>query len=77
MEWIRVEVGLPDTKEPVFVYIKSDYVDYMLVAYYDNGWMESVVSEGYDNSIDYIDYSGDITHWMPLPEPPESRENDV
>lgn len=61
-EWISVEDELPDDAYPVLVYIKLWEGQYdILMGYFDGGWYSMN-----DNMI----FSG-VTHWMPLPDPPE------
>lgn len=57
-EWISVKDRLPEPKAMVLVHCT-------------NGRMLTV---GYfDKDLEYLK-SGRVTHWMPLPEPPESAE---
>lgn len=61
-EWISVKERLPDRFEYVLVYCKGLRRDIFVsygYRYDDTGW--------------YVDgiYTTVVTHWMPLPEPPE------
>lgn len=62
MEWISVKDGLPEDGKD---YLVTDG-DACMVAAYNNGikkWNFFVIDH-------YLD-SKDVTHWMPLPEPPK------
>jgi len=66
MEWIRVEERLPRAwREIVLVYIpRADGDDDIVTAWRDeDGW--------YDR-LECRDVPG-VTHWMPLPAPPEEH----
>lgn len=58
--WISVKEKLPENHKEVLIYCGS---------YHEIGWYES------DNKSWRSDFLGcctdDVTHWMPLPEPPE------
>ena len=60
-KWIRVEDRLPEKPMNYLIYVPPCYVN---VVYY-NGF-EWVVDVG-----EYCFNAYEITHWMPLPEPPE------
>lgn len=61
-KWISVEERLPEEKESVFVH----YVDgWMTIAFLlDGKWYQSGRGTSWLS----------VTHWMPLPEPPEEGE---
>ena len=69
-EWVSVEERLPDFDVPVLVYVKDIFdnkgtisiTKYTITYDLTNNWL------GYENS------SFKITHWMPLPKPPEKEE---
>ena len=69
-EWVSVDENLPDFDVPVLVYVKDIFdnkgtisiTKYTITYDLTNNWL------GYENS------SFKITHWMPLPEPPEKEE---
>ena len=58
-EWIACEERLPsDTMDTLLVFVERKWEDsgITLGCYYDGRWD--------------MDATGDVTHWMPLPEPP-------
>ncbi len=61
-EWISVKDRLPEDNKEVLIYCGS---------YHELGWYES------DNKSWRSDFLGcctdDITHWMPLPQPPKGE----
>ena len=64
MKWISVKDALPeDTREVLFLWSNR----WFEVGYYDgNDWYEW----WYDGNI-----CSDVTHWMPLPDPPKQLKN--
>jgi len=68
--WIPVSERLPKTEQPVQVYMPKLYMSVQTgfyTKYYgedDGEWYEHWVA------------SGDVTHWMPLPEPPKEDNNE-
>ena len=62
-KWIPVTERLPANGDTVIVCDARE--DYVNCFWYDMGWW---YSEGYRVSLD------EITHWMPLPEPPKEDE---
>lgn len=59
-EWRRVEDGLPELRKPVLVYMNYGKQD---TCYWTGElWVQSVRAEH---------SNGGITHWMPLPAPPQ------
>ena len=63
MKWISVKDRLPDREVFVLAYSKrEEYVIMYYTGYYWEGWELS--------DSDSIQILHDITHWMPLPEPP-------
>ena len=69
-KWISVEERLPERYTPVLGYIKKEdteaYIAHVVVL--DGGYWAK------DTGVYYDDVGGFITHWMPLPEPPEEEE---
>ena len=68
-EWISVDDMLPDNGNRVLVFIGSCYECITIgdtLSDSDGSWL-------IDNSLDEFGHSyvtWDVTHWMPLPEPP-------
>lgn len=57
-EWIKVEDGLPHKSDDVLVYESGDDVNWFIATNYmitNNLWADNY----------------DVSHWMPLPAPPE------
>lgn len=82
MEWISVKERLPERNEPLIGYNDDDVQEVMMdnfeatvLAYSkDRGCFKAKLhswgwSEVAKNS---IDSTVEVTHWMPLPSPPES-----
>lgn len=66
-EWISVKDKLPDDgKEVLF----SDGSSIMV------GWYNADEEFWELTDADMIVYAVDVTHWMPLPEPPKGEENE-
>lgn len=81
MKWISVEDRLPEPlHRDVLMYIPSerDYilVDHGVIMGYKgsgSGWMSHMFDdEFYGGKGGYED--GEVTHWMPLPDPPEVND---
>jgi hypothetical protein len=67
--WIPVEDALPESEREVLVYVKGDFdnsIPFITTAYInsDHDWESDYDGEVIDSK---------ITHWMPLPEPPEKE----
>ena len=60
MGWVSVEDRLPEKKGDYIAYTKDGIV---WSYFFDDGWVDSL---GYDTDT--------VTHWMPLPEPPEPSD---
>jgi hypothetical protein len=67
-KWISIENDLPDEYPyDVLVFGKSECGEcFYDVAFYDGAWHCGYWDDEIDN----------ITHWMPLPEPPEEEEGE-
>jgi hypothetical protein len=67
VNWIKVSDRLPEVRAGVLAYIHSEdgekYID--VVAMDSIGMWDNI------NGIEYCSY--EVTHWMPLPEPPEEK----
>ena len=66
MKWISVEDRLPPIRESV-LYLLHDYD--MDIGVYSRTKKEWCV----DSTDDYYWNKEDVTHWMPLPEPPDKK----
>jgi len=64
-QWISSAKELPDTTE--YVLTLTDKGKICILSHNHNGEWE--------NNVNGRVYSGEITHWMPLPAPPESEVN--
>ena len=70
MNWISVKERLPDEGVEVLVYC----------CYFKDNCSQEIASLDSYGGIQYWDLEGrqylemeDVTHWMPLPEPPEAK----
>lgn len=57
-EWIDVDLKKPPTG--VEILICTEWLFVTTSHYFDKGYAEG-----------FNDFDGDVTHWMPLPEPPK------
>lgn len=65
MEWISVEDRLPEKSGYYLIFADIDYMGVVLYSAKHkafNAW------DGFDNAR----HSIDVTHWMPVPEPPKA-----
>jgi len=81
MKWISVEDRMPSNDTEVLTIKNNSISDYcyphtneeaQLIAFFSGEvWWDSAFPEEVkeDNMVEYV------THWMPLPEPPESNKN--
>ena len=76
MEWISVKDRLPDNKGRYLVYEVWTYGNIIETVSWTpkyNGFEEHLKGKAiwYNYDSEYGDFEvGDVTHWMPLPEPP-------
>ena len=67
-KWIPVTDRLPEDGSDVLAYLK--YADNSRIAaanYYKGTWQDCIMGRL------YLTEEGFVTHWMPLPEPPEEE----
>jgi hypothetical protein len=67
VEWISVKDRLPEHETRVHIYLKEK------TAWYDvmyGAYESDVQPTFYDDRTDSIIMLDEVTHWMPLPEPP-------
>ena len=73
--WILANKKLPESHTEVLVYARKEDVRVFAACYFSGGWHRS--SSGNYAPLD--DFYGDgeikVTHWMPLPEPPERTKS--
>ena len=67
MEWISVEDRLPDNQEKCFAYHEHGYVISALFTYH-----QEFLSTYVEGCVRVFSKS-EISHWIPLPEPPNKR----
>lgn len=67
-EWITVKDRLPETNRTVLVYM-PELFNNIRTAFYARYWSENDEDwhEGWSTNMT-------VTHWMPLPEPPEEED---
>lgn len=74
-EWISVEDRLPDISHEEYLIWPHHDVNYSCeyIAYFDgNNWIAEC-----EDTYHYYDYKlKNITHWMPLPEPPKEKPSE-
>lgn len=79
--WISVKDRLPDFYEKVFVYLNHWSGEDVYFAFYDpdRGWCDcgGYFDDGTNNDGEPLRYETagvNVTHWMPMPKPPEDTE---
>ena len=66
-EWVSVDERLPDFDVPVLVYVKDIFDNKGII----NITKYTITYDSTNNWLGYENNSFKITHWMPLPEPPD------
>ena len=79
-EWISVEERLPKDREPVWLRLSDDriFVGLLYMDFDGYSWCNSygdfyysAENEQWETFTTEADDEYDVTHWMPLPEPPK------
>lgn len=66
--WVMASERLPDKNDTVLVFSANESDSSPAIAvFYDCNWTEWIVNSRFLKS-------SDVTHWMPLPQPPEVQE---
>jgi hypothetical protein len=68
--WISVKDRLPEDETVVIAYVQHKIGWYRMFAWHDMYGWHSSAPEFDDKESDYV------THWMPLPEPPEEGKRE-
>jgi hypothetical protein len=72
-KWIPVSERLPEVDEPVIAFCKSGKIFVGFRRKYYSGRWGWVILTARDST---KDITQTVTHWMPLPEPPEENEHE-
>ena len=72
-KWISVEDRLPEDDVDVIVYAVSNNGGYTIVITFHTHRLYGLNIEGWASPWQYFSMHYTITHWMPLPEPPEEE----
>lgn len=68
MSWINIEDRLPEEGQRVIIYFKMTGIDIM--KYHDlEGTEDRIMGKNLFTGRGFL--TDDVTHWMPLPEPPD------
>jgi hypothetical protein len=72
MGWISVEDRLPQRNRPVFIFppVEFNFTQYVGLVDFNSGEF-CAETQNYDGS-EWIE--ADVTHWMPLPQPPQGKK---
>ena len=69
--WISVNDRLPENETTVLAFVQHKIGWYRMFAWHDEHGWHSSAAEFEERESKFV------THWMPLPEPPEEREDDA
>lgn len=64
MKWIKCSERLPDVLTNVIIYVYDDSFNEILIGHLD-------IKKQWDS---LYEYDAPVTHWMPLPDPPNKKE---
>ena len=73
-KWISVDERLPEDDSAVLVYAVGNNENSCVAMTSYTHHMHGYNIEGWRSPWQYFFYERKITHWMPLPEPPEEEE---
>lgn len=76
MEWISVGDRLPEEDGTLPRYVNGDFCLISVLAVCNKGvtMKERIYSDGHWQWLNMTPYYEDVTHWMPIPEPPKEME---
>lgn len=74
--WISVEERLPEEDEDVLVFAIGDLCAVIAITSYSHN-LHGLRIDGWRPPWEYFRHNYKITHWMPLPEPPEEKKEDT
>ncbi len=66
IEWISVKDRLPEDTKSVLAWVPNNQCNYMVTLRPNGDW------SSWQGDYQYW-WCNEITHWMPLPEPPEAK----
>ncbi len=74
-DWVSVKDRLPKGTDSVLAWVECGAVPVVAYRDADGVWqvdIEHISWNGSGSIRDLDDYDDDVTHWMPLPEPPNA-----
>ena len=77
MEWISVEDRMPPKETYVLVYCNSGENSCIAFAMNFGRYFVMTDDVGYKNTEWKTPIDSEITHWMPMPEPPKENEDEL
>ena len=73
MEWIECKNKLPEDEKSVIMFVHNDNYEYtnITIGYLtDSTYLDEEEEQQWCSFEDYFDME-DVSHWMPLPQPPK------